>query len=186
MIRFVIAIAAFVLAPATASWGAEWSSVTERRSRIVLEAPGLSDGTFAKRGQYWGNEESAFWRGGSGGMPLAEVYVRMLAPDRIYRTGPDLEKSTRQWNFLKQKDLEFAGEKTTRSEIGVVRHERFTANGLHCVSFLHTWGSSGGWDNDQGVPPNYLVGYYCDRGPLTDATVTAILGGIGVRGYYLP
>ncbi len=182
MVRLV-ALAAVLWVAAAPARGAEWAPVAEDESRIVFAVSGLSAGAFYKRDQPWGNEARAFWRG-AGGMPRAEIYLLLLSPNRIIRTDHDLAELTGQWRFLDARGLA-AGEMTA-GVVGGLRYLRFGGDDLHCVSFLRAWGSSAIWDNDRGVPPNHLTGYYCDRQPLSDATVKAILGAIGVRGYGVP
>ena len=185
MVRLAVVTAAFTWIIAGPAWGNEWKSIAEEDSKIVLYAPGVSGGAFQKRSQTYRNEDYAYWRG-SGGMPVVEIYLSRLWPDRIYRTKHDLSRLARQWNLLSGKNLEFTGAETTKNAVGRVEYGRFTADGFHCFSFLQGWGSSDQWDNDQGVPPNYLTGYYCDRSALSDDTVKAVLSGIGVRGSKVP
>lgn len=187
VVGMAVATVAFTWIAASPAWGAEWKSIAEEDSKIVFDAPGLAGGTFFyKRGDNFSNEDHAYWRG-SGGMPVVEIYLLRLAPNRIFRTDHDLKKYTGQWNFLSGKDLKFTGAETIKNAVGRVEYRRFTADGLHCFSFLQGWGSSAGWDAPTfGVPPNYLTGYYCDRSALSDDTVNTVLGGIGVRGYKVP
>ena len=186
MSKYITVLVALSCVVASPVWGAEWERIAEEVARIVFYPPGLSGGEFKKRGQTYFNEEWAIWRG-VGTMPRAEIYLAMLFPDRIYNSKWKLENVTRRWNFLKKKHLNFADQNTSSNVVGSIRYQHFSADNLHCVSFLQGWGEPSGWDNDRvGEPRNHLYGYYCDMSVLSDGTVKTILSRIGWRGYKVP
>ena len=182
---WIIAVVAFVCVVARPSWSAEWERIAEEEARIVFYPPGLSDGTFKKRDQTYANEEYAYWRG-IGGMPRAEIYYSRLFPDRVYKREWKLEAVTRGWNFFKDKVLKNSKINRTSNVVSSIGYQQFTADDLHCISFLQSWGPHTGYDNDIGIPRYHIYGYYCDRSALSEATVKAVLSGIGVRGHKVP
>lgn len=186
MIRFVIAIAAVILAPATASWGAEWTPIGEEDSRIVLYAPGLSAGKFSKRDQVYKSEEWAIWRGYSVS-PRAEVYLSRLHPGRHYRTKGNVKKGVKSWDFVKNRDVIFR-EKTSYSNVlGGGKYIEFVFDETECVAFQQYWGEAGA-HMGTAAGTRFLYGYYCnERGSKLDRdTIHAVLNGIGVRGEKVP
>ncbi len=186
MPKWIIAVVALTCVLARPGWSAEWQPIAEEEARIVFYPPGLSGGEFRKRSQSSTNMEWAMWRG-FGGMPRAEVSLNMLFPGRHYTREWKLKTITHNWNFFKDKDLQISNTNRTSTKLGSIQYQKFAVEDLICISFLHGWGSREGGDRgDINVSPNYIYGYYCDRSALSEDTVKAVLGGIGVRGHKVP
>ena len=185
MHRYVTVIVILICFATNPGWSAEWERIEEEEARIVFYPPGLSNGTFHKRDQNYGNEELGNWRG-IGGMPLAGIYSFRLFPDRVITRESKLEDVTRNWEVFNDKTLKTSQVNRTSNVVSSIGYQLFTADDLHCVSFLQSWGPHGWGDNDIGIPRNQINGYYCDTSALSDRTVDGVLKGIGVRGHKVP
>ena len=154
MIRFVIAIAAFILAPATASWGAEWAPIGEEDSRIVLYAPTLDDASssFWRSSEPHSVAEYGLWKPRWADYPRAQMYLIMLYPGMHYRAEGDVKKGVKAWNFLKNRDVTFGGEGSYSNVLGRGKYIEFVIDETQCFGFRQVWGQHGGVREIQGVP----------------------------------
>ena len=80
-------------------------------------------------------------------------------------------------------ELEFLQKGSSVNAIGRIKYRRFSTDFWLCFGFFQGWGQS---DSDwgagaDGVPQNYLTGYYCSKETLTDTELKAVIGGLGVR-----
>lgn len=103
---WIIAVVALACVVSRPGWSAEWERIAEEEARIVFYPPGLSNGTFQKRDQDYGNEELVYFRGISG-MPRASLFFLRLFPDRVYTREFKIGDVTRYWNIFNDKTQVF-------------------------------------------------------------------------------
>ncbi len=189
MKRFLYLPAALLVlsvAVSARSAGDEWELVSPNEAKIVFEAPGfVGTGRFAKRSTLSAGEHVGVWLYGSL-YPRAQIYLQELHPDHVRRDKMPLERALKSWKLFRGKSLDLGVREKAVNVLGRVEYRRFSVEELHCVGFGQHFGVGGRWDNDRGIPPHYITGYYCDAEPLADGTVEAVVQALGVRGYKTP
>ncbi len=165
---------------------AEWEAVGPDDAKIVFYGPGLfGTGQFAKRSIHQLNQHFGMWVFGSD-YPRAEIYIEELWPNFVRKRGIQFENVLKQFEFLKGARLDLNAKQKVVNVLGRIEYYKFRFHDLHCVGFGQHYGVGLSFENDYGVPPNYLIGYYCDDETLSDDTVEAVVHGIGVKDYKVP
>lgn len=186
MKRSVLSYVAFLLlsvAIFNTTAASEWEAVDVDDAKIVFRGPNLGDGQFFKRSSSHDYQEYGTWSAGSR-CPRAEVFLYQLWPDYIFARSQDVSTIVGMWRFFEGKNPKFSAEQNAINALGRVNFKLFAMNvPLHCVAFAQYFGTGSGFPNDQGIPPNIISGYYCDREPLPESTVEAVIQGIKVKGY---
>jgi hypothetical protein len=168
----------------TMAVGNEWEDIPPSEAKIVFDAPGLiGGGQFKTQSKNYYSEQIGIWFSGPF-YPRAVVYLQELYPNSVRRDRIRLVHALKF--LLKDKELDIAANQEAVNVLGRVEYGRFIVEKLHCVGFGQHFGVGGTWDNDRGIPPHFITGYYCDTKPLTDDIVEAAIQALGVRGYNTP
>ncbi len=180
------ALLALSLVASAKAAGDEWESITPDDAKIVFNAPGLfGSGQFAKWSRYDVKMQVGMWAHGSL-YPRAEIFLQELQPGYLLTRETKLKGSLANWDFLKRGTLDLGAKEKAANVLGRVEYRRFSIKELNCVGFGQHYGTPTEADNDRGVAPHYITGYYCDDKPLSDSTVEAVVHALGVRGYKVP
>ncbi len=181
------ALLALSLVASAKAAGDEWESITPDDAKIVFNAPGLfGSGQFAKWSRYDVKMQVGMWAHGSL-YPRAEIFLQELQPGYLLTRETKLKGSLTNWEFLKRGTLDLGAKEKAANVLGRVEYRRFSIKELNCVGFGQHYGiQTGGYDNDRGVAPHYITGYYCNDKPLSDSTVDAVVHALGVKGYKVP
>ncbi len=181
------ALLALSLVASAKAAGDEWESIIPDDAKIVFNGPGLiGSGQFAKRSRNDVTMQVGMWAHESL-YPRAEIFLQELQPGYLLTRETKLKGSLANWEFLKRGTLDLGAKEKAANVLGRVEYRRFSIKELNCVGFGQHYGIlTGGYDNDRGVAPHYIVGYYCDDKSLSDSTVDAVVHALGVKGYKVP
>lgn len=181
-----VGLLALSLVASTKAAGDDWAAIPPDDAKIVFNGPGrFSNSQFAERSSPPATVQVGKWDNGFF-YPRAEIYLRELWPQYFLSSELELKRSLAIWDFLKRGTLDLGAKEKATNVLGPVEYRRFSIKELNCVGFGQHYGASTGFDNDRGVPPHYITGYYCDDEPLSDSTVEAVVHALGVKGYKMP
>ena len=179
------ALLALSLVASAKAAGDEWGAITPDDAKIVFNGPGLFGGQFAKQSRHDVTMQVGMWVHGSL-YPRAEIFLQELQPGYLLRRKIELKTSLTDWGFLEGGALDLGAKEKAINALGRVEYRRFSIKDLNCVGFAQHYGRPSEADNDRGIPPHYITGYYCDDKPLSDSTVDAVVHALGVKGYKVP
>lgn len=177
----VLALIAFLPGPLVVA--EEWNEISRSDARISLDAPSLRQAYVyhARRKVAYGIAEIGSWEARTERFPHAKIYAEILRENARFSSKFDLKNMTREWNFLKGKNLKFGGQSSYWNGLGQGRFRTFAFDGHECVAFRQFWGmvaASRGVD----AGTRMLIGYYCNPSgiSLSEQTIDGILDSIHV------
>ena len=151
----------------------------EEEINFVFYAPGLKKGTFKYFAKGWGFHSTGAWLQSP---PYAWVSHIVSGGGYTWEGHDNVEKFLDWLNGNKKRLVakNFGPEKFVRNNLGTVEYKTFDGQNtnptgdqrpLKCIVFSQFYGNM----------LNRLFGAYCDIKPLSNATITAVLQGLGSK-----
>lgn len=167
--------------------GPELEALSPEDSRILFQAPGLTDKSARFMRNYNARQsaliERAIWKGPEARHAKALVQYVRASPGYHLRRETDIGELLKNIGSFSDKSLDVESEKWEVNDLGRIKYRRFSFDDTRCIIFGQLFGSTGS-DLVGGVTGDQeLIGYYCaDPGqPFDKSAMKRVLTSISLK-----